>query len=449
MSPRTRLSHHRRIRMPLGAGFAGLLALLLTGSSAKAQVWPITDNCFMFEFGDELVRVTAGTEPEYPSYEFGSSGSTVPGGRASIKVSLANHTLVGSVRTFLRQSSNVPNVGRLVGVETTERTQGFQADWTIEGDRLQVHLFSTSGAVIEPGLGPIYRLVYEVNSDIGEWDYEYDFPDIIKRIGAGFVHPNGTSDGFGVSSVVLDPHGATIPWCGTNVLALGSGGGIAIINPAAVFETPLTVTGMSPSSGAFGGQAAKNVDVDANVKASFSEAVLPATVNGSTMTLTRLGGAGAVPGTVTLSGLTATLNPDAPLEYGTIYIARITQGVQDLEGNPLDSNFGWSFTTGSTPTAVEEPAPPAAPSLTASPNPFGGETSIAYGLPTGAHASVRIYSASGRLIRTLADSDMPAGVHLARWDGRDSAGAPVSSGMYFLRFATSGVTKTQRLMLLR
>jgi Bacterial Ig-like domain/FlgD Ig-like domain len=407
----------------------------------------------MMEFGDERIRVTAGMDPTWPSYSFSTGGWAVPGGRATLKVSLANHTAVGSVRTFLMQGGVVPNVGWLVGVETTERTQGFQADWTLEGNQLQVHLFSTSGAVIEPGLGPIYRLVYQVNSDVGERDYSYaysDTPDVIKGFGFRFVRPDGTFEGFGSSSVVLDAHGAKIPWCGTNVLTVSvPGGGIVIIDPAAVFETPLFVTGMAPSAGAYGGQPASNVDVDANVTASFSEAALPATVNGSTMTLTRAGGSGTVSGTVTLSGLTATLNPHAPLEYGTIYWASVTQGVQGLEGNPLDSNFGWSFTTVSTPTAVEEPAPPEAPSVTASPNPFGGETSIAYGLPIGGHASVRVYSASGRLIRTLADSDMPAGVHLARWDGRDSAGAPVSSGVYFLQFAASGVTKTQRLMLLR
>jgi len=62
---------------------------------------------------------------------------------------------------------------------------------------------------------------------------------------------------------------------------------------------------------------------------------------------------------------------------------------------------------------------------------------------------LRVYSASGRLVRTLVDSEMPAGVHRAHWDGKDSSGRPVSSGIYFFRFSAAEVTKTQRLMLLR
>ena len=124
--------------------------------------------------------------------------------------------------------------------------------------------------------------------------------------------------------------------------------------------TPPTVISVTPFS------AATNVDVDANVTATFSESMLPASVNASTFLLT--GGSGAVTGTVTQSGPTATLIPSAPLAYGTIYTATVTTGVEDLAGNNLAADFVWTFTT--------EPAPDTTPPTVTSTTPTDGAPSV-------------------------------------------------------------------------
>lgn len=108
--------------------------------------------------------------------------------------------------------------------------------------------------------------------------------------------------------------------------------------------TPPTVISVTPANAATG------VDVNANVTATFSEAVLPASVNGSTVSLS--GGAGGVAGSVTLSGATATLDPDAPLAYATTYTAVVKTGVEDLAGNHLPADFVWTFTTGPPPDTM-------------------------------------------------------------------------------------------------
>jgi len=435
MTPRPRWFHGRSAT-PLRVGSAVLVALLLTAIPARAQLPDqYGTDCFRCLNFERLIQVVAGTDPTWPSYDMGASSWAVPGGMAALPVSLDNRAVVGSVRTVLNASRT--ELFWPVSVETTERTQGFQADWTFDGARLEVHLFSTSGAVIEPGVGPIYRVVCQVSSVVEDTNLYEENPDVLNSF--GFRYP----DGYGAASVVLDPLGQTVRWCGPGIEQIVQvfGTGALVIDPAAVFETPTLVTSMGP-------YAQTNVDVHTNVRAVFSEDVLPATVNGSTFTLT--GGTRPVTGTVTLSGRAATLNPVLPLEYGTTYTANVTQGVQDLEGNPLPyAHAGWRFKTASTITGVEGTAPEAPSVMAARPNPFGGETQIAYSLPTAAHASVRVYGASGRLIRTLVDTDMPAGYHVARWDGRDTAGTLVSSGIYFLRFAAAGVAKTQRLMLLR
>src|SRR5207247_2757107 len=84
-------------------------------------------------------------------------------------------------------------------------------------------------------------------------------------------------------------------------------------------------------------------DASTNVPAPFSEPALSSSVSTSTF---HLAGAssGAVTGTVTLSDLTAVFTPSSPLSAGETYTATVTTGVTDLAGNPLQSEFKWSFT---------------------------------------------------------------------------------------------------------
>lgn len=108
-------------------------------------------------------------------------------------------------------------------------------------------------------------------------------------------------------------------------------------------------------------------------------------------------------------------------------------------------------TLSSSPTAEVPPSPPtSAPAVSAPvPNPFAAETEIAYSLPAQRQVTLRVYNASGRLVRTLVDATMPAGVHRARWDGRDSGGRDTGSGLYFMKFSTGDVERTNRLLRLR
>jgi flagellar hook assembly protein FlgD len=56
---------------------------------------------------------------------------------------------------------------------------------------------------------------------------------------------------------------------------------------------------------------------------------------------------------------------------------------------------------------------------------------------------VRVFDASGRLVRTVLSTDLAPGTHDVRWDGRDDSGAPMSSGVYFVR-AESGDRSVER-----
>ena len=83
------------------------------------------------------------------------------------------------------------------------------------------------------------------------------------------------------------------------------------------------------------------------------------------------------------------------------------------------------------------------------PNPFSPETRIAYELPQGGPAELRVYSVNGRLVRTLLDEERPAGRHSIVWDGRDQSGRAVSSGVYFYTLSAPGVEESRKMLMLR
>ncbi len=84
------------------------------------------------------------------------------------------------------------------------------------------------------------------------------------------------------------------------------------------------------------------------------------------------------------------------------------------------------------------------------PNPFNPSTEIVFELPAGfsGKVSLQIHSVAGRRVRTLWTGHLDAGVHRLRWDGRDGAGAPVASGVYFAHLLAEGRRSVSRKLIL-
>ncbi|NNM31718.1 MAG: T9SS type A sorting domain-containing protein [Gemmatimonadetes bacterium] len=81
-----------------------------------------------------------------------------------------------------------------------------------------------------------------------------------------------------------------------------------------------------------------------------------------------------------------------------------------------------------------------------SPNPFGASTRLSFELPAPSRVQLRLYDAAGRLVRTLRDGRLPAGRHVAQWDGRDRDGRRVANGIYFAKLDAGGRSMTQRVV---
>ena len=64
------------------------------------------------------------------------------------------------------------------------------------------------------------------------------------------------------------------------------------------------------------------------------------------------------------------------------------------------------------------------------PNPFNPVTNIRFDLPENADVSISVFNARGQLVTELTSGNYPAGYHFVKWNGTDSHGVPVSSGVY-------------------
>ena len=86
------------------------------------------------------------------------------------------------------------------------------------------------------------------------------------------------------------------------------------------------------------------------------------------------------------------------------------------------------------------------------PNPFNPETWIPYQLSKSAEVTVTIYTADGRVVRTLVLGHQPAGVYqdknrAAYWDGRNALGERVASGVYFYTLTAGEFTATRKMLI--
>jgi len=88
------------------------------------------------------------------------------------------------------------------------------------------------------------------------------------------------------------------------------------------------------------------------------------------------------------------------------------------------------------------------------PNPFNPETWIPYELATDTDVRITIYNSNGVVIRSLSLGQQSAGYYTDRdraayWDGRNSVGESVASGIYFYTLMAGEFAATQKMLILK
>ncbi len=124
----------------------------------------------------------------------------------------------------------------------------------------------------------------------------------------------------------------------------GNGNGGAVTGGGGSTSQPVapTVLSTTPLDGAAG------VPLNGSISAIFSEAMAPATLTGTTFTLTYGEGALPVQGAVVYASSKAVFWPAVHLESNGMYTATVTTGAESSFGVGLEANETWSFTTGDT-----------------------------------------------------------------------------------------------------
>ena len=110
------------------------------------------------------------------------------------------------------------------------------------------------------------------------------------------------------------------------------------------------------------------------------------------------------------------------------------------ESNPASTNVV---------TGAEGPPDSYVLSVSAYPNPFNPQTTIRYTLPSRGRVEVSIFDLRGARVTTLVDNEMDNGAYTETWNGANSTGERVSSGIYFARIKHANATRTYKLVLLK
>lgn len=83
----------------------------------------------------------------------------------------------------------------------------------------------------------------------------------------------------------------------------------------------------------------------------------------------------------------------------------------------------------------------------ARPNPFAGDTTVEFVLEKPGPVDVSVYDIQGRRVAVLARGTRDAGVHTVGWNGLDTGGGALPSGIYFVRLQAAGTTSVRKVVL--
>jgi hypothetical protein len=118
------------------------------------------------------------------------------------------------------------------------------------------------------------------------------------------------------------------------------------------------------------------------------------------------------------------------------------------DGSSYTTVFAIAVEMDPTPTGVVD-RPIRVPEGPNAPNPFRDFTRMEFELPAAGDVRLEVYDATGRRVSTRPLAGQAKGRRVYDFDGRDDAGKPLSSGVYFYRFIGAGATAMNKMTIVR
>ncbi len=81
------------------------------------------------------------------------------------------------------------------------------------------------------------------------------------------------------------------------------------------------------------------------------------------------------------------------------------------------------------------------------PNPFAGETVIAFNLKSAQPVRIEVFNLKGQKVRTVVESKLGAQLHNVTFDGKDDRGSLLPSGMYMYKMTAGGTVESRKLVI--
>ena len=83
------------------------------------------------------------------------------------------------------------------------------------------------------------------------------------------------------------------------------------------------------------------------------------------------------------------------------------------------------------------------------PNPFNPSTTIEYNISKPSVSKISIYDISGKVINTYSQNNLQAGKYEYHWDGLNSSGIKLASGIYIYELEVDGYREAKKMVMLK
>jgi len=122
-----------------------------------------------------------------------------------------------------------------------------------------------------------------------------------------------------------------------------------------------------------------------------------------------------------------------------------------LQNVDLDGSTGFHGPASVVFSITGDEGSPSIPTVTmldnAYPNPFNPNTTIRYQLKDPGKVKIEIYSLKGHRVRSFSRQHDAAGRYQIVWDGRDSSGNALPSGVYLYKMSSGSYSAIKKLVL--